>query len=297
MTWIPDASSISAFRENPERFRLRYRKHLVPAKREEAPNSGTAAHAAFDYWFMQPTSDLEGALAALRTAWGEEPLFHEGLERPLSLFEQIMTVYAEVYPREKDPFKVLAGEEHFQVRIERADVSFDWCGIKDKRLDFDGELALLDHKTTSAWFHTAKTEGYFAQYEIGEQMLGYVASEIAEGRECRVFYIDAVHVDTQYKKVKAERDFRRWRSPGIVQDWRLDRWARDIDYTLQQIRYLDETRGPDVPWPVYTNMKFNKPDDHWDFYTSAPEMHKSVALGFEERAWEPWTAATNGGGN
>src|SRR3990167_7760132 len=71
--WLPDASSISAFRENPERFRLRYRKHFVPKARAAAPDAGRAFHAAGRTWFEKPESDVEAALATLRGAWGEEP--------------------------------------------------------------------------------------------------------------------------------------------------------------------------------------------------------------------------------
>ena len=48
--WIADASAVACFRENPERFRLQYRLHLVLARPDEAKDAGTAMHKALDYW-------------------------------------------------------------------------------------------------------------------------------------------------------------------------------------------------------------------------------------------------------
>ena len=293
--WVPDASAVAAFRRSPEEFRLRYRQHLARGGWVEAPDAGSAFHTALDGWFGPEGGDIEAAVAALRAAWGGPDDGLTPQRRPLALMERVLRAYAERWPRAADPFTVEATEANFRVRIERAGVAFDWCGRKDRVVAFEGGVrAVMDTKTTSGWFHTAKTEGFFSRYELAEAMLGYVASEVASGRPCATYYIDAVHVDEvkdgKGGNIVPERDFRRWRAPGVVQPWRLDRWARDVAYTLDAVRALDESRGPDEPWPVYVNWAFGQPDEFWRIVTAAPELAAAEALGFERRPWRPWEA-------
>jgi len=324
MTWIPDASSVRTFRESPELFRLRYRQHLVPAGREEAPDSGTAMHAALNVWFQKAESDLDAAMTALRDAWGEEPLFHTGLKRPLSLFERLLETYAEVWPRERDPFTVVANEEyleaqivprlgkplvqkvnpprstpiHSAVNIDAVDEvmrypvnvqGFRYCGIRDRVIEFpDGSRYICDLKTTSAWLKG----NYFELFRVGEQMSGYLALELALGRRCDGYYIDAIHVDTRSHAVKADRDFVR-HGPVKLPAWQLDRWARDMEWTLKQIELLDREVGPDEPWPVYANFPYGNTGTYWQFLVEPPELHDRLMLEFVREPWEP-KARVNG---
>ncbi len=290
--WIPDASAIATFRRDPEEFRLRYRQHLVKALWQEAPDSGRAFHTALDTWFGAPTSDVEAAVAALRGAWREEPMFGE-LRRPLALMERILRAYAERWPRERDPFTVEGTEHYVEATIARAGVSFPWCGIIDRRIRFeDGATGIMDTKTTSGWFHTPKTQGFFTRFEVAEAMLGYLALEQALDRDTRTYYIDAVHVDEITPKgggkIVPDRDFARWRCPGLVQEWRLDRWALDMAWTLAEIKRLDEERGPDEPWPIYVNWAYGQPPSYFeDFYLAPPELRAANALAYERVRWEP----------
>ena len=284
MTWIPDASCIAAFRECPEKFRLRYRLHLVTQVADEAPASGIAAHKALDAWFSQSDSDLIVPLAALRNAWGPEPIFHEGLKRPLSLFERLIEGHAEHWPREDDPFEVIGSETYVQGTIDYAEgAAFEYCGRRDQKIRFeDGCEYIMDNKTTSGWLN----DDFFERMAIGEQMPGYVGLELVNGRRCDGYYINGLHVDTRYQKVKPEKDFVRW-GPVAVRQWQLTQWARDVEYTLRAIEKLDLERGSDAPWPIYNNARFNKRDEYWDFYTEPPELRESLKLGFAVKKWEP----------
>lgn len=287
--WIPDASSVATFRANPEAFRLRYRQHLVPTGWQEAPGAGHAMHAAFKAWFSRPTSDVEGAIAALHAAWNGPPALFDTGGRSLGLCEATFRAYADHYPRETDPFEVLETESYFETTIARAGVSFPWCGRRDLVVRWDGERVIGDLKTTSAWFHTAKTEGFFLRFETAEQMLGYLAADQALDGDADRYYIDAVRLDPNYA-LKPDRDLRRWRCPGVVQPWRLDRWALDIAWTLDQIARLDAERGPDTPWPLYTDWGRvkTKPDEYAaDFYWQPPELHAAARGGYERAPWSP----------
>ncbi len=284
MIWISDGSAISKFRENPEAFRLRYRLHLVTQTEDDAPASGTAAHKALDVWFSQSDSDVSGPLAVLRGAWGVEPIFHEGLKRPLTLFERLIEGHAERWPREDDPFEVIGSETYVEGDIDYAENgTFRYCGRRDQKIRFaDGGEYIMDNKTTSGWLN----DDFFLRMATGEQMPGYVGLELVNGRKCDGYYINALHVDTRYHNVKPEKDFVRF-GPVDVRQWQLTQWARDVEYTLREIERLDVERGSDVPWPIYNNARFNKRDEYWDFYTEPPELRESLKLSFAVKEWRP----------
>jgi hypothetical protein len=290
--WIPDATAVRDFRTSPEKFRLRHRQHLRLPGRHAPTDGGRAFHAALNAWFGREASDVEAAVAALRVAWGDVAAFDPRADQ-LALYERALRAYAARWPRETDGFTVEATEQYVEGRIARAGVAFDWCGILDRRIRFaDRMRAIMDTKTTSGWFHTAKTEGFFTQHETSEAMLGYLALEQALDRDTVVYYIDAVHIEDG-GTCKPERDFQRWRCPGIVAGWRLDRWARDIAWTLGQIAALDAERGPDEPWPVYTNWGWNKPDEYQALVMAAPELAAGEMAAFERRAWVPREVAND----
>lgn len=286
-TWIPDATAVRDFRQSPERFRLKHRLHLRRAGWDFATDAGRAFHKALDAWFGPAGGDVEAAVAALHAVWDGPPEgLGDGGRRPLSLMERTLRAYCAKWPREADGFAVTATERYVEGRIARAGVAFDWCGIIDRELD-DGTRAIMDTKTTNGWFHTPKTEGFFLRHEVGEAMLGYLALLQALDSDVAVYYIDAVHLNEDGGDVKPERDFRRWRCPGVVQGWRLDRWARDIAWTLDEIKRLEDARGIDAEWPLYTNWGFNKPDEFTQVALTPPELRAGALLAFERRPWVP----------
>lgn len=282
--WIPDATAIETFRQNPEAFRLKHRLHCVPLGWDEATGSGAAFHAAQETWFQ--TESVEAALDTLREHWRDEPLFLTGLKRPRALFEALLQGYAARWPRSNDEFVVVRNEQRVVADIERAGVTFRWCGIIDRKIRFpDGTQYVMDTKTTSAYL----SKDFGLKYQLGAQMPGYVALERALDQRCDGFFIDAVHVDTKYQRVKQERDFERF-GPYLVPEWQLDRWARDVAHTLEHIRWLEETRGVDEPWPVYNNFPFMNPskDPFLGVYQSPPELVARELVQFERVPWEPW---------
>ena len=68
-TWIPDASAIAAFRENPEGFRLKYRLHLVPATPDDKMRAGSAIHAGLNV--LRSAGTVEDAVRAARAERGD----------------------------------------------------------------------------------------------------------------------------------------------------------------------------------------------------------------------------------
>ena len=272
--FILDATALGDWRSCKEYFRQRHALGLKRERREDAADAGSAFHAALRTWFND--EGLEAALESLRSTWGPVPTIATDEKRPLGLFEAILEKYAEIYPRENDPFTVDQNEHY-----EKADFgAFQWCAIKDLVIQMDdGSRYCMDHKTTSGWLNAS----YWAQYELSPQLIGQVALELVNGRECSGAYVDAVHVDTRYKKVKDEHFVRKqFRYP----QWKIDQWAKDIEHECEDIaRY-----GPFVSerWPQNAHSCYN-----WHRqcpYWARCQQHEKLADdvgGYVQEFWDP----------
>jgi hypothetical protein len=318
--WIPDNSALSCFRESPETFRLKYRLHLQSASPDDKMRAGSAIHAArnvlYDYRVQHQRMGLESfgypddivlrAVAVGRKHRGEGP-GHRGAEQ----VEAVVRTYAVKYGVE--PFAVVENEKYVQARIHTNtcyvsanlagdvrdacidDGCFDFCGIQDAVIRFsDGSEYVMDTKSTGAYLG----EAWETAMRLGDQFVGYVAMRRALGLRCDGFFVDGIHMkDAKPRKDGSlgvpsvtEDDFARI-GPVGVPDWRVERWAADVRYTLAAIAELERTRGIAVPWPAYQNWPYGKVDAYREFYETPPELHASVAQQFEKRPWSPQAVA------
>lgn len=312
--WIPDNSALAAFRESPETFRLKYRLHLVPASPDDKMRAGSAIHAARNvlYEFQrtnpgQPYAPdaIEAAVVVGRAHRGEG-----GGARDANHVERVVRMYAQHYAVE--PFAVLENEQYVEARIHSAEClndsfaagvlcyhsehaydvdCFDFCGIQDAVVRFaDASEYVMDTKSTGAYLN----EAWETTARLGDQFVGYVAMRRANGARCDGFLVDGIHMSDPRPRKDGSRgepkvdeaDFVRV-GPVAVPEWRVERWAQDVRYTLAKIRELEAERGLDVPWPMYQNWPYGKVDAYREFYETAPELHASVALQFEQRQWNP----------
>jgi len=307
---IPDATALSDFETCAELYRARHVLDLIKDGADDALHGGSAWHSALKIWFSNaaknadtPLSLVDSALAALVTAWGEEPLFPAGpVKRPRGLYENLLRVYAEKWPRERDPFSVERNEEwcegdipidgDFGGIVRTGEIVaipgpqpprlFSYGGIVDRLIRMDGRNYVMDSKTTSANL----SDTYFAQYVLNSQMRGYVALELVNGRECDGIYIDAVHVDTRTQKAKPEHCVR-WGPHRYRQD-QLSSWARDAEHRIREIERLRSERGDKQRWPQDSGScwKFNRRCPMWE-RCSVPEELAESMTGYHIEAWEP----------
>lgn len=314
--WIPDHSAVAAFRENPEAFRLKYRLNLQPAHPNDKMRAGSAIHAGRNVLYEARKAGIKtyddatiaAAVAAARAHRTETPGFRDAAH-----VERIVRAYATVHGAE--PFEVVANEEYVEARVgcencAAGDVpsggafgihdapkgasqlctAFTYCGICDAVLRFpDGSEYVMDTKTTGAYLG----EEWHATMGLSDQMTGYVALRRALGHRCDGYIVDGVHISDYIPKkpphepkVDLEKDFVR-AGPIRVPEWRVERWARDMRFTLTQIAQLERERGLAEPWPIYQNWAYGKVDAYREFYEQPAELHESVALTFEKRAWSP----------
>lgn len=281
-----DATALAVFRQAPELYRLRFGHHLAPPS-DVKRDAGSALHLALDAWFQQPTSDARAPMAALRAAmqseWDVQGLAPAQQARGQPHMERVLEGYMRVHPREKDFFRVTHNEAYLEARIESAEGAFDWCAIVDRKIALpDASAYVMDTKSTGAYVNDA----FIKRMSLSDQLIGNVALERALGRRCDGFYLDAVHVDDKYQHVKDEH-FRRV-GPVLVPAWRVEKWAADVRWTLDEIDRLLQKRGLDKPWPVYHNWLYGKPDPaFWPFIEQPAELHAQLRAAYEVREWVP----------
>jgi hypothetical protein len=288
--WICDATALASFRESPELFRLRHRLHLVPAQPDDKLRAGSAIHAGLDA--LRRGQGVEEAVRVTRAVRGEAPG-----QRDASQCERIVRAYATRYPREAEPFRVVATEEYAEAWIAvpqppHGDMDgFRWCGIRDAVVEFpDGSRYVMDTKSTGAPLGAAWEEAM----RLSDQLTGYVAMERALGRRCDGYVVDAIHVSDYVPKstpgagpkVDALKDFARV-GPVHVPAWRCERWARDVAYTLREIERLEAERGIGEPWPMYQNWPYGKVGPYAPLFEAADEAMPHVMALFAVETWEP----------
>ena len=300
MTRIHDASALSAFRENPEGYRLKYALNLVHPAPDHKINAGSAIHAARNVLFSGGT--LEDAIAQAREIRGSV----EG-PRNADQVEALVRAYVARYPRAEEEFSVVCSEEYAEAKIHAPECDtriglsrglctlacFDYCGILDSVVRFpDGSEYVMDLKTTGSYLN----DQWCTMMSLSDQMTGYVAIRRALGHRCDGYIVDGVRVNDYVPKGKTvpnidlAKDFVRF-GPVRVPEWRVERWARDVAYTLRQIADLERERGTVEPWPLYQNWPYGKVDAFREFYEQPAELHAQVAQLFEVRTWDPKAVA------
>ena len=315
--WIADASLLNDFRRCPEYARLRHHVGLCLPGYEEMTGSGTAWHAAMEDWFSWPESQHDDALAALRVAWGDEPepLFDEEKpfrKRPLELFERMLALYCEKFPRENDPFEVIGNEEYVEGVIGDPLRCYDYCGIRDRKIRFpDGSEYVVDTKSTSANLD----RNYFEAYEMSQSLIGYCALELVNGRRCDGFMIDAAHVDQYWRRMTKTKGLQVYGGnpkpehfvrygPIKVADWQMTRWTRDTERAIRDLeRYLETS--DDHPWEHREQgchswgkwcIYWNRPGTDLPGICRSPiEMHKQLMDEYGLEYWDPKERGTKNG--
>lgn len=247
--------------------------------------AGSAIHAALNA--LRSGADVTAACVAAAKCYTSPALV-----RPLDQVERIVHAYAARYPREDEPFTIVETEQYREARIHvphplrELHLSFTYCGILDSVICQDGAEYVMDCKSTGAYLN----KGFFDTLSISDQLVGYVALRRALGKPCNGFYVDAIHVNDKTGKVDPTKDFARY-GPVRVEDWQVQKWARDAYFTLGQIAELEAERGIDTPWPVYSNWMYGKIDAYRDFYTEPAELHAQTMKLFARQEWSPRAVA------
>lgn len=117
-------------------------------------------------------------------------------------------------------WRELVGEDSYlPVFVDQ--LHFFWTGKIDRIVSFDGDLWVLDHKTSSMGGPT-----FFADFELAQQTVGYVwAAEYILDRPIKGFILDAAFVR---RKTKTGKGLEFERSFYTYEPWKLDEWLKDV---------------------------------------------------------------------
>ena len=268
-----DSTQLNDFRRCPEFFHNRHVKGLTlvgGSKHTDPLAAGGAIHKGVEAWFA--AGKVEAATIAVKAAWGEDDLFlPEKAKYTQGFLCSVMEGYCEAWPL-AGFFKVLANEQWLE--------SGNYGGIIDRLVELDDGVYVMDTKTTSGWVN----ERYIEGFQLSSQFRGYVWLARQAGYDCRGAFLDAIHLDTRYHKVKAS-DF--VREKILYSDEQIAEWHDDCIDTTNLIESWKGAGGAER-WPQNDQRCFdwNKPCPYWRLCTAVIPEHEMEY--YKEEPWTPW---------
>lgn len=264
-----DSSALKCFARCPRKFYWRYIRQLVPKHYKPAPlNFGSAIHEAMRIWYAE--QDIDGAIEIFHKIWedrfGDDKRTHEKGEK-------ILKKYAETYP--KEPFEIIGEPEMgFTVDLE----GNEYVGRFDLVIEWNGEMYVLDHKTSSRMGYN-----YFHRYRPDFQMTGYTwAAEQVFDRPCAGVMINVLYFtktkidffrDTSPRMPHEKQEFVTYatnrmanikaRNPDRMKDWE-QKWVACTDWGTCQFRELCISAEPERLVPLMFKVEPWDPREEFD---------------------------------
>jgi hypothetical protein len=178
-----DYTMLSTYLTCQRKFYFRHVKDLIISKRQTALEFGHAVHSALSQWFTNSSPDQ--ALQAFRADWdrfgGDD---QEDQKRTLAKAERIIKGYISKYQQE--PFTVIENEKPFEVKISG---QLTYIGRRDKIVDWQGAIYVMEHKTTSQLGYTT-----FNRFKPNLQIDGYIYSANTQRPQCHGCVVDVLLV-------------------------------------------------------------------------------------------------------
>lgn len=189
---IWDFTTIDTFQRCRRYYYWRMVRHLEKTTISPALEFGRAMHEALDIHYTLGTNEaLEKFRATYKDIEGDEI-------RTVENGVKVLEWYAKVYPSE--PFKIVGKPEAGFV-FQLGDIM--WGGRLDLPVEWDGQLWVMEHKTT-----TRLDSNFFKQFALDKQITGYtVGVEECFGRKCSGCIVNAIEVWKELKRptVKSKR--------------------------------------------------------------------------------------------
>lgn len=282
--WSRDSSGLADAIQCTELFRVRHGLGLAFDDGLGAAK-GTALHAADEAWFADPASRPDVALAALRAAWtatGEVPGVTP-VQHTLGFLTSLYEDYMDWWPRERDPFTVLANEAYIEAEIAPG---VPYCGIRDRViLHEDGCRYVMDTKGTGSYLN----DRFFHGFTLSWQQRGYVALQEAIGEP-----VDGVFINAFCWRKDVGKHDRFVRKKYVFADWQLREWRDDALHWFETIQQLGATRGIETRWPQtgvvngLCHQYYGAPCPLWDVcQMDAASATAEARQRFPYRPWNP----------
>ena len=226
---IYDNSAISAFQDCRKKYYWSMVRHLQTKTKSNALLFGAAIHDALDIYYV------EGCMERAIENFALEFKDREGDDlRTIAHGSTMLREYAKAYAIE--PFKVLSKpEEGFVIPI--GDVMYG--GRLDLPIDWEGELWIMEHKTTSKL-----SSGFFKQWDLDKQITGYILGmEYVTGRECVGALINAMEpwkplIRPRATSKRPEDHF--VRAPATRTKFLKERFKMNVQRLVRDIRWCME---------------------------------------------------------
>ena len=233
-----DATALKDFSKCEEFYRNRHELALRVDVPKGSPEAGNAIHSGLDVWFSD--EGLSAARAAVLKRWGPDPVLRSGKKTFTGGYlASLLEGYAKRWPREADPWRVLASEDYVEYNFG----PFVYCGLRDRVVEDDaGGRYLMDTKCSSLRLD----EGRKQQFGLSAQFMGYQAMEEAEGQVVDGVILDYIQFDKRSWKIKPEHFQRvtlRFNAEHIEQ------WHKAAEWRVAKIKELRETLGTTRRWP------------------------------------------------
>ena len=186
---VYDYTSLSCFQTCRKKFYYFAIRHLQPKKKEAPIAFGIAIHNALDIFY---TEGLDSVVKQFKETYVD---FEEDDIRTKANGVLLLETYAEKYKNE--PFKIVGKPEGaFTFKID----DIDYVGKIDLPVEWDGQLWIMEHKTTASM-----RSNFFDQFMLDKQLIGYIlAVEAYMGKECTGSVINALEVWKPVQKVSAK---------------------------------------------------------------------------------------------
>jgi len=230
---IWDNSTISCFQTCRRKYYYQYVRHLRPKVKGTALLFGSAVHDALDVYYKNADRE-QGAVLAI-AKFKEVYSTPEGdFLRTVENGVKLLTHYFLKYKHE--PFTVVGKpEEGFVFPIG----SILYGGRLDLPVEWDGQLWIMEHKTTSRL-----TSSYFNQYELDKQPTGYIiALEEFAGRKCSGCIINVLEPWKEVKRVTAKTKQpgdHFLRKPLTRSEELKDRFRYNVQAIVRDIKWCEE---------------------------------------------------------
>lgn len=285
-----DYTSMSTFQSCPKKYYWRMIRHLTPVTVAPALEFGKAIHLALEiyYIFKNMGYTVESAMDNAIRAFYEVYEDREGEDRrTLANGEKLLRGYAEVYANE--PFKVVGTEVGFAVPIdyknsEGENKSFILVGRIDALVNWNGPLYVLETKSTAQLGY-----GYFNQFEMNQQMDGYLwGAMLSTGEKVQGVIINTLEVWKDVKRVsektkKLEDHYAR--DPQTRSDFELEEYKNDMGMQVENI--LDAEKRNRFPRNKQNCYTYNSRCPYWNLCKYGEDA-KTIARDFVESKWEPY---------
>ena len=272
-----DNFALTNFQTCPAKYELRIRQGWTTRRRSSALGFGGAFHEGLAVWYK--TGELAPALTAIAQKWDDTSSAEDYRTKEKCI--TVMIEYAKRYPSENF---TIVGKDAGSPMIEVPFVldtgmatddgeSIEYGGIFDGLIDFNGQLHVFEHKSTSMLGGY-----YFDQFKPNNQVTGYIwAAEQLSGRRVHGALINAIGI---YKAgaTKFERSLTARNPQDLIE------WKENVRIVCNQIKRA-EREGFSMSTGACT--LYGKCEYHSVHVLSHPvERQKRLEMDYQIEAWD-----------